>query len=185
MAKRLTFYIMIGLILGIVTGAVLHASIADSALLAEIGKWLGLVTTVFLRLIKMIIAPLVFATLVSGIVHMGDTAALGRVGAKTIGWFVGATLVSLTLGMFLVNWLHPGIGGGFTLPPPTATADIAKPAKDIFQILAEMFPASIIEGMANNTLLQIVIFSLFFGVAMTAVAITPMAVTAQKVARQP
>ena len=169
MAKRLTFYIMVGLILGIVTGAVLHAEITDSDLLAEIAKWLGLVTTVFLRLIKMIIAPLVFATLVSGIVHMGDTAALGRVGMKTIGWFVGATLVSLTLGMFLVNWLHPGIGGGFTLPPPTATTGIEAPAKDIFQILAEMFPASIIEGMANNTLLQIVIFALFFGVAMTAV----------------
>ena len=80
MAKRLTFYIMVGLILGIVTGAVLHESIADSALLTEIGKWLRLVTTVFLRLIKMIIAPLVFATLVSVIFHMGDTAARGRGG---------------------------------------------------------------------------------------------------------
>ena len=169
MAKRLTSYIMIGLILGIVMGAAMHALITDTALIGEIGKWLGLVTTIFLRLIKMIIAPLVFATLVSGIVHMGDTAALGRVGAKTIGWFLGATLVSLTLGMILVNLLQPGIGAGLTLPPSSVTADIAKPAKDIFQILAEMFPASIIEGMANNTLLQIVIFSLFFGVAMTAI----------------
>ena len=169
MAKRLTFYIMVGLILGIVVGAAMHALIGDSGLLAEISKWLGLVTTIFLRLIKMIIAPLVFATLVSGIVHMGDTAALGRVGAKTIGWFVGATLVSLTLGMILVNLLQPGIGAGFPLPPSTATADIAKPVKDIVQILAEMFPASIIEGMADNTLLQIVIFSLFFGVSMTAI----------------
>ena len=117
MAKRLTFYIMVGLILGIVVGAAMHALIGDSGLLAEISKWLGLVTTIFLRLIKMIIAPLVFATLVSGIVHMGDTAALGRVGAKTIGWVVGATLVSLTLGMILVNLLQPGIGAGFTLPP--------------------------------------------------------------------
>ena len=169
MAKRLTLYIMIGLILGIVMGAILNAAIADPALLEEIGKWLGLVTAIFLRLIKMIIAPLVFATLVSGIVHMGDTAALGRVGLKTIGWFLGATLVSLTLGMFLVNILQPGVGAGLTLPPSDAISGIAKPASDIFTIIAEMFPKSIIEGMANNTILQIVIFALFFGVAMTAI----------------
>ena len=169
MANRLTLYIMIGLGLGIIVGAVLHASISDPATLEDIGKWFGLVTAIFLRLIKMIIAPLVFATLVSGIVHMGDTASLGRVGAKTIGWFLGATVVSLTLGMLLVNLLQPGIGAGLTLPPGDATAGITKPASDIFTIIAEMFPKSIVEGMANNTILQIVIFSLFFGVAMTAI----------------
>ncbi len=169
MAKRLTTYIMIGLVLGIVVGAILHATIADPKLIEEIGKWLKLVTDIFLRLIKMIIAPLVFATLVSGIVHMGDTASLGRVGLKTMGWFFGATIVSLTMGMILVNLLHPGIAAGLTLPPPDATAGIAKPAQTIFEIIAEMVPKSIFEGMANNILLQIVIFSLFFGVAMTAV----------------
>ncbi len=169
MAKRLTLYIMIGLALGIIVGAVLHGTIADPLLLEEIGKWFGLVTSIFLRLIKMIIAPLVFATLVSGIVHMGDTASLGRVGLKTISWFMGATVVSLVLGMVLVNILQPGVGAGLTLPPPDATAGITKPASDIFTIVAEMFPKSIIEGMANNTILQIVIFSLFFGVAMTAI----------------
>ncbi len=169
MAKRLTFYIMIGLVLGITVGAILHATIVDPATIEEIGKWFGLVTTIFLRLIKMIIAPLVFATLVSGIVHMGDTASLGRVGLKTMSWFIGATVVSLILGMVLVNLLHPGLNTGLTLPPPDATAGIAKPASDIFTIIAEMVPKSIFEGMANNTLLQIVIFSLFFGVAMTAI----------------
>jgi Na+/H+-dicarboxylate symporter len=168
-AKRLTLYIMIGLVLGIIVGAILHATIADPATIEAIGKWFKLVTDIFLRLIKMIIAPLVFATLVSGIVHMGDTASLGRVGLKTMSWFIGATIVSLTLGMILVNLLHPGIGTNFVLPPADAHADIAKPAGDIFSIIAEMFPKSIFEGMANNTLLQIVIFSLFFGVAMTAV----------------
>jgi Na+/H+-dicarboxylate symporter len=169
MAKRLTLYIMIGLALGIIVGAILHGTIADPLVLEEMGKWFGLVTSIFLRLIKMIIAPLVFATLVSGIVHMGDTASLGRVGLKTISWFMGATVVSLVLGMVLVNILQPGVGAGLTLPPPDATAGIAKPASDIFTIVAEMFPKSIIEGMANNTILQIVIFSLFFGVAMTAI----------------
>jgi Na+/H+-dicarboxylate symporter len=169
MAKRLTLYIMIGLVLGIVVGAILHASITDPAMIESISKWFKLITDIFLRLIKMIIAPLVFATLVSGIVHMGDTASLGRVGLKTMTWFIGATIVSLTLGMVLVNLLHPGIGTSFVLPPSDATAGIAKPSSDIFTIIAEMFPKSIFEGMANNTLLQIVIFSLFFGVAMTAV----------------
>ncbi|MBK8629459.1 MAG: dicarboxylate/amino acid:cation symporter [Sphingomonadales bacterium] len=169
MAKRLTFYIMIGLVLGILLGAVLHAQLTDPAALETVTKTLGLVTDIFLRLIKMIIAPLIFATLVSGIVHMGDTAALGRVGLKTMTWFIGATVVSLTLGMVLVNILQPGAGGGFTLPPADATAGIAKPAGDIYKTIAEMFPKSVIEGMANNTILQIVIFSLFFGVAMTAV----------------
>jgi Na+/H+-dicarboxylate symporter len=182
MAKRLTLYIMIGLALGVIAGSVLHAYYAGSALtdpkmmsdaakaaVAEWGKYFGLVTDIFIRLIKMIIAPLIFATLVSGIVHMGDTAALGRVGAKTIIWFLGATIVSLSLGMLLVNLLQPGAGGGFEMPAANATANIAKPESDMFKIIAEMFPKSIFEGMANNTILQIVIFSLFFGVAMTAV----------------
>jgi Na+/H+-dicarboxylate symporter len=169
MAKRLTTYIMIGLVLGIIVGAIIHATVVDPAVLDTISKCLKLITDVFLRLIKMIIAPLVFATLVSGIVHMGDTASLGRVGLKTMTWFIGATVVSLTLGMVLVNLLEPGIGAGMTLPPSDAQADIAKPASDIYVIIAEMFPKSIIEGMANNTLLQIVIFSLFFGVALTAI----------------
>jgi Na+/H+-dicarboxylate symporter len=169
MAKGLTFQIMIGLVLGIILGAVLHATITDAAQLEQIGKWFGLVTAIFLRLIKMIIAPLVFATLVAGIVHMGDSASLGRVGLKTISWFLGATLVSLSLGMFLVNILQPGVGAGLVLPPSDATAGIAKPASDIFTIVAEMFPKSIMEGMANNTILQIVIFSLFFGVALASI----------------
>ena len=167
-AKRLTLYIMIGLVLGIIVGAILNWTLTPESI-AELSKWFKLVTDIFLRLIKMIIAPLVFATLVSGIVHMGDTASLGRVGLKTMTWFIGATIVSLTLGMILVNLLHPGIGTSFVLPPPDATAGIAKPSSDVFTIISEMFPKSIFEGMANNTLLQIVIFSLFFGVAMTAV----------------
>jgi Na+/H+-dicarboxylate symporter len=170
MAKRLTLYIMIALVLGIITGAVLNSSIADKATLTEIGKYLGLVTDIFLHMIKMIIAPLIFGTLVAGIVHMGDTASLGRVGAKTIIWFLGATLVSLSLGMLLVNILQPGVGGvSIPLPPIDATAGIAKPAKTIFEIIADIFPKSIIEAMANNTILPIVVFSLFFGVAMTAI----------------
>ena len=168
MARRLTLYIMVGLVLGIVVGAVLHAELAAQTV-TEVGKWLKLVTDIFLRLIKMIVAPLVFATLVAGIVHMGDTASLGRIGAKTIGWFLGATLVSLTLGMALVNILQPGINSGLDLATATGKSGLDIVHVDMFTTIAEMVPRSIFEAMANTTMLQIVIFSVFFGVAMTAV----------------
>jgi Na+/H+-dicarboxylate symporter len=168
MAKRLTLYIMMGLILGIILGAILHNLIADPAELTKIAGYFSIVTDVFLRLIKMIIAPLVFATLVAGIVHMGDTSALGRIGLRTMTWFVGATLVSLTLGLLLVNLLQPGIGNvALTLPPANATADIAKGAVNLKDFITHLVPKSIIEAMANNEILPIVVFSVFFGVAMT------------------
>src|SRR5690349_8717179 len=100
--------ILAGLVLGIVVGWVLNATIADQAQLKAIAGYLSIVTTVFLHMIKMIIAPLVFGTLVVGIAHMGDTAALGRVGLKSVGWFLSASLMSLTLGLILSHILQPG-----------------------------------------------------------------------------
>jgi Na+/H+-dicarboxylate symporter len=167
MAKRLTLYIMIGLALGVIVGAVMHATMAPDAIV-EANKYLKMITDIFLRLIKMIVAPLVFATLVAGIVHMGDTASLGRVGAKTMAWFIGATLVSLTLGMGLVNLLQPGVNSGLDLAKAVGSSGIDAKHADMFQTITEMVPKSIFEAMANTTMLQIVIFSVFFGVAMTA-----------------
>src|SRR5579872_6567954 len=117
MGTRLTRYILLALLLGILAGWAINAAIADgsaasTAQLNSIGDYLSIVTAVFLRLIKMIIAPLVFSTLVAGIAHMGDGAALGRVGARAIGWFVVASLVSLTLGLVLVHTFNPGVGVG-------------------------------------------------------------------------
>ena len=125
MAKKLTRYILIALVLGIIAGWAINAAIDDgtpqsAAQLKSIAEYLSIVTTLFLRLIKMIIAPLVFSTLVAGIAHMGDIAALGRVGIRSLGWFILATFVSLTLGLILVNALHPGIGLNLPLPPTTA-----------------------------------------------------------------
>ena len=98
MAKRLTYFILAGLVLGIVVGWILNASSSDGTPASEeqlktIAGYISILTTIFLHLIKMIIAPLVFSTLVVGIAHMGDAAALGRVGAKAVGWFVCASLV--------------------------------------------------------------------------------------------
>lgn len=168
MAKRLTLYIMIGLALGVVVGAIIHET-ASPDWIAYLGKWFKMITDIFLRLIKMIVAPLVFATLVAGIVHMGDTASLGRVGAKTITWFIGATVVSLTLGLVLVNTLQPGIGSGLDLAKAVGKSGIDAVHTDMFKTITDMVPKSIFEAMANTTMLQIVIFSVFFGVALTAV----------------
>lgn len=176
LAKRLTTYILIGLVLGLVAGWAVNAAIGgenptpdQAATLAAIAKWLGLVTTVFLHFIKMIIAPLVFGTLVVGIAHMGDTGALGRVGLKSLLWFITASLLSLTLGLVLVHVLQPGAGLNLPLPAATATSGIDKSAFDPIKIIEHIFPTSIIDAMAKNDILQIVVFSVFFGVAITAV----------------
>lgn len=164
MAKRLTLYILIGMIAGVAVGLAMHAWLPDPAL----SRWAGyftILTDLFLRLIKMIIAPLVFATLVAGVAHMGDTSALGRIGIRTLGWFLGASLLSLTLGLILVNLLQPGAGGGLALPPQSETLGLDAKAFNLHDFLVHIVPASAIEAMADNDILPIVVFSVFFGVA--------------------
>jgi Na+/H+-dicarboxylate symporter len=186
MAKRLTYWILGGLVLGILAGWAINVNAerllalfhdlgwakpeTDApGLLAGYAHYISVLTTVFLHLIKMIIAPLVLSTLVVGIAHMGDTAALGRVGAKALGWFVCASLVSLTLGLILVNLLRPGAGVGLPLPPETAASGVDRAAFDFATFVGHIFPESMIDAMASNSILQIVVFSLFLGVAITAV----------------
>jgi Na+/H+-dicarboxylate symporter len=117
----------------------------------------------------MIIAPLVFATLVAGIAHMGDLAALGRVAVRSLGWFIGASLVSLTLGLIIVSALQPGVGLNLPIPPATAASGIETAAFNLKDFVSHVVPASIFEAMSTNEILPIVIFSCFFGVALTAV----------------
>jgi Na+/H+-dicarboxylate symporter len=174
LARKLTRFILIALVLGIVAGWATNYAIDDGTpaaaeRLKAITDYLSIVTTLFLRLIKMIIAPLVFSTLVAGIAHMGDVAALGRVGVRAIGWFILASLVSLTLGLVLVHLFNPGVGVGLTIPPPTAGSGVATAGFSLKDFVTHLVPASPIESMANNEILQIVIFSIFFGVAVTAV----------------
>lgn len=174
MAKRLTRYILIALLLGIIAGWAINAAIDDGTpasaeRLKSIADYLSIVTALFLRLIKMIIAPLVFSTLVAGIAHMGDVAALGRVGARSISWFILASLVSLTLGLVLVTLLQPGVGLNLPLPPATATSGVETAAFNLKDFISHLVPASIFEAMSTNEILPIVIFSIFFGVALTAV----------------
>lgn len=174
MAKKLTRYILIALVLGVIAGWAINSAIDDgtaqsAAQLKSIADYLSIITALFLRLIKMIIAPLVFSTLVAGIAHMGDIAALGRIGVRSISWFILASLVSLTLGLILVTLLHPGIGLNLPLPPATAASGVETAAFNLKDFVSHVVPTSIFEAMSTNEILPIVIFSLFFGVALTAV----------------
>ncbi|MBO9711959.1 dicarboxylate/amino acid:cation symporter [Sphingomonas sp.] len=172
MGKRLTWFILAGLLVGGFGGWALHAHFDDGGgagtkALADIGYWLDIPTQMFLHLIKMIIAPLVVSTLVCGIAHMGGGGAVGRVGLKAFGWFVCASLVSLTLGLVFVNLLHPGVG--LNLPPPPAGESAGVEAFDAAKFFVHLVPTSAIDAMANNDIIQLVIFSLFFGGALAAV----------------
>jgi Na+/H+-dicarboxylate symporter len=155
--------------LGLVVGYAMNQAIAEPARLASAADAFTIITDIFLRLIRMIIAPLVFATLVVGIAHMGDTAALGRIGARTLGWFLGASFISLTLGLLLVNLLQPGKGLELALPAVTDSAGLNKGDFNLHTLLTHIFPTSIVDAMARNEILQIVVFSIFVGVALTAV----------------
>ena len=134
----------------------------------EIAADVNLIAMLFLRLIKMIIAPLVFATLVGGIAHMGSGSKLGRVFAKTMGWFVSASFVSLLLGLVMVNLLQPGANFPGTLPDKAQSTGLPVSAFSIEKFLTHLIPTSIADAMAQNEILQIVVFAVFFAVALGA-----------------
>ncbi|MES2478811.1 MAG: dicarboxylate/amino acid:cation symporter [Bacteroidota bacterium] len=129
----------------------------------------SLLADIFLRLIKMIVAPLVFSTLVVGVAKLGDIKAVGRIGGKTLLWFFSASLLSLALGMFLVNMFEPGAHMNLPLPDASAELGLQKAAFSLKSFLYHIFPTSIFESLANNEILQIVVFSLLFGTATAAI----------------
>ncbi|MDN5289375.1 MAG: C4-dicarboxylate transporter [Mucilaginibacter sp.] len=129
----------------------------------------SILSDIFLRLIKMIVAPLVFTTLVVGVAKVGDIKAVGRIGGKTMLWFLSATLVSLLIGMLFVNLFEPGKAMHLPLPDSHLSTGIKKTALSFSDFVGHVFPKSFIEAMANNEILQIVVFSLFFGVATAAI----------------
>ncbi|TDH62995.1 dicarboxylate/amino acid:cation symporter [Dankookia rubra] len=166
--QRLTILIMAGMVLGILVGHFCHILWPNPATAKSIAGYISLVTDIFLRLIKMIIAPLVFSTLVVGVAHMGDTRAVGRIGAKAMLWFVSASVVSLLLGMVLVNILQPGARLDMPLPDAAAASGVGTSSLSLKDFVAHLVPRSIFEAMATNEILQIVVFSIFFGVACAA-----------------
>jgi hypothetical protein len=164
MSNKFTQYILAAMVLGIVMGAAIFNFLPDTR--AEWASSINLIAMMFLRLIKMIIAPLVFATLVGGIAHMGSGSRLGRIFAKTMGWFVSASFVSLLLGLVMVNLLQPGANFPGTLPQAGQSTGLPVSAFSIEKFLTHLIPTSIADAMAQNEILQIVIFAVFFSVAM-------------------
>src|SRR5215467_6582336 len=164
-AQRLTTIIFIGMLLGIAVGYACHELWPDPQTAKTIAGYISLFTDIFLRLIKMIIAPLVFTTLVVGVAHMGDTKSVGRIGGKAMLWFVSASLVSLLLGLIMVNILRPGDNLNLPLPDASAATNLNAASLSFKDFVTHLVPKSAVEAMANNEILQIVVFSLFFGVA--------------------
>jgi len=161
-------WILIAMVLGIVIGYMIFTNFPDKKTAGQVAGYISIMSDVFLRLIKMIIAPLVFSTLVVGIAHMGDAASVGRVFGKALGWFVTASLVSLVLGLILANLLQPGSNLGLPLPDIGASANLATSKFTLKDFVSHLVPKSVAEAMANNEILQIVVFSMFFGVALSA-----------------
>ena len=168
--KRLSpaWLILGAMVLGIVVGYAIFVGVPDKKEAAQIAGYISILSDIFLRLIKMLIAPLVFSTLVIGIAHMGDSASVGRVFAKALGWFVTASLISLLLGMLLANLLQPGKDLGLPLPDVGAATNLATSKFTLKDFVNHLVPKSFAEAMANNEILQIVVFSMFFGVALSA-----------------
>ena len=168
MKRGLGLWIALAMIGGIAAGyaANLYLEAGDLKTLTMV---LGLVTDGFLRLIKMIIAPLIFATLVAGIAHMEDAAAIGRIGAKTMFWFVSASIVSLTIGLVMVRWLQPGVGMHLIAPAHAVATAVDTSSFTVKDFVNHLIPRSIVEAMANNEILQIVVFSCFVGTAVASI----------------
>jgi Na+/H+-dicarboxylate symporter len=162
---RFTYLVFGALLLGLLSGLILHRYLPDSATAATVAGYFSIVTEVFLRLIKMIIAPLIFATLVGGIAHMKDSATIGRIGLKTLVWFLGASIVSLVVGLVLVQLLQPGNGLGLhAIGQSTAPGDVS--TLTLKDFVTHLVPTSIVDAMARNEILQIVVFSVLIGLAM-------------------
>ena len=167
--NRLTFLILIAMALGIIVGYLVHEN-SEPEFIKTFDRNIKLLTTVFLRLVQMVIAPLVFSTLVVGIAKLGDLKSVGRVGGKALLWFVSASLASLLLGMLLVNFFQPGASIDLRNADTSGAQDlIGRTQQFSLPLFVEhVFPRSVFEAMATNEILQLVVFSIFFGVATAA-----------------
>jgi Na+/H+-dicarboxylate symporter len=164
--NRNFIYVMVGLVLGVALGVMSYYAFPDKATAADVAKYMSLISAVFLKLIKMIIGPLVLSTLIVGIGHMGDAATVGRVGAKTMAWFVSASIVSLLLGLAMVDLLQPGVG--IVVDQGANAANLTTQSFSIENFIDHLVPTSIFKSLAEGEILQIVVFSIFAGVAIMA-----------------
>ena len=168
--NRLTLYILVAMVLGVIVGYIVHHN-ASPGFLTSFADNIKILTTIFLRMVQMIIAPLVFSTLVVGIAKLGDLKAVGRVGGKALLWFITASLASLLIGMLLVNFFEPGSVIDLSNADTSGAQDLIGKTKvfSITNFVEHVFPKSVVEAMATNEILQLVVFSIFFGIAATSI----------------
>lgn len=164
-SNTITMLIIIGMVLGVVLGYILNTNLSKETAVTVAGDF-AIVSTMFLRLIKMIIAPLVFSILVVGIAHMGDGKTIGRVGLKAMGWFITASIVSLIIGTITANLLEPGVGLNIPLPAVDASSGLDQSKFNAASFFTNLIPTSIFDALASNNILQIVVFSIFFGISL-------------------
>jgi Na+/H+-dicarboxylate symporter len=170
--SNLTFQILIAMLLGALLGIIIHKNyIADDA--KNFSDKIKILATVFIRLVQMIIAPLVFTTLVVGIAKLGDVKSVGRIGGKALGWFFSASFISLLIGLFWVNTLQPGVGLHLGKVDSSAASELTDKVEGFSaqNFVEHIIPKSIVEAMATNEILQIVIFSIFFGLAAASIGV--------------
>ncbi|ODT84290.1 dicarboxylate/amino acid:cation symporter [Phenylobacterium sp. SCN 70-31] len=177
MNRLFTAFIVGAMVLGVLVGWGVNQGLSPEQA-KSVAENLTIITDVFLRLIKMIIAPLVFSTLVAGIAHMEDAASIGRVGVKTMLWFISASIVSLMIGLFMVHLIQPGVGMNLVAETAAAGGTVDASTLTLKEFITHLVPKSIVEAMANNEILQIVVFSIFVGTAVSAVDDKAPAVTA-------
>nr|WP_298655237.1 cation:dicarboxylase symporter family transporter [uncultured Flavobacterium sp.] len=166
--NKLFFLIIIALLIGVVLGGIVHYQFPDA--IPSFSKNIKLLGTIFIRLVQMIIAPLVFSTLVVGIAKMGDMKMVGRVGGKAMIWFLSASSISLLLGMLLVNFFEPGKGTNIDLRDTSGAKELVEKTHEfsLEEFVNHVIPKSLFEAFAHNEILQIVIFSILFGLALGA-----------------
>src|SRR5215216_4061184 len=169
-SNRLTLFILVAMVIGVFTGYLVNQN-ASPAFITDFSANIKLLSNIFIRLVQMIIAPLVFSTLVVGIAKLGDMKTVGRVGGKAILWFVTASLISLLIGMMLVNYFKPGQYINLSQQDTAGLKDLVGKTQtfSIQNFVEHVIPKSFIEAMANNEMLQLVVFSVFFGVAAAAI----------------
>jgi Na+/H+-dicarboxylate symporter len=166
-SRQITQRILLALVLGVGVGSATRYWVQDDDLAKQIAGYYSLLTDIFLHLIKMIIAPLVFATVVSGIANTGDTKTVGRIGLRALGWFIVVSFISLTIGLVMATILNPG--DGLHLDPNTASEPVAGVEAHVLTLkgfLDQVFPSSVVDAMAKNNILQILVFAVFFGFAL-------------------
>ena len=167
LTKYLTWCIMGGMLLGVGVGYLVHEDLLSGVMSTEYWiKTFGTLSTIFLNLIKMLVAPLVLGTIISGLAHMNDSAAVGRIGFRAILWFIVASLISISLGLVMVNFFQPGVGVDLAAPVK-AVGEVKK--LDLFEFIEHIFPKNLFTALSENNVLQILVFSLFAGIGLTAI----------------